>query len=592
MTEATYVPGPWSLEDLVPASSGPQMESVFAEVEAAASAIEAMRHTLVPEIAEADFTLILGLIERLARADLRLDTYAAMRFFADMQDQDALAFMDRVEGVLADAANRTVFFQLWWKALDNENAQRLQSAAGDIGYHLQTLRNFAPYSLSEETERVIGLKNSNGSGALMTLYRTITNGFKFDVEDDELDEPESLTRGGIIGLARGTSPSLREAAYRSMLDVYGSHRNALGRVFRHIAADWRSENVDLRGVPSPISVRNLENDIPDAAVDALLEACRENVGVFHRFFKLKAKWLGAKQLSRFDLYAPLDETADEIPFDDGVRLVLDAFGRFSPRMADLARRVLDDGYLDSECRPGKRSGALSADALPGTTPWVMMSYGGCAADVSTLAHELGHAVHALLAEEHSALTFSPPLPLAETASTFGQALLLESAAERSSDPQFRRALLARSMDESYTAISRQAFMVLFERKAHQMVADGASTDDLCDAYLGNLRLQFGDAVDVDDVFQYEWLSHPHLFTHPFYDYAYAFGHLLVLSLFQRYRDEGESFIPDYLKILAYGGSKAPADILADVGIDICAKPFWQGGFDVLSSMVDELEALS
>ena len=589
-TDGTYVKGSWSLDDLIPTASGPEMDLAFAEVEAAAAALELMRPALVPEIEEATFVEILGLVERHALADLRLDTYAGMRFFEDMRDQDALAFLDCVETALAAAKNRTLFFDLWWKALDGANAKRLLKIAGDVAYYLETLRSSAPYTLTEVEERVINLKNVNGADALVTLYRTITNGFAFDVEVD--GETTPLSRSEIMVLGRDASPALRETAYRSMLGVYGSHREVLAQIYKHIAADWHAENVDLRRMASPISVRNVENDVPDDAVAVLLETCRENVGIFHRYFGLKAKWLGLERLRRFDVYAPLEEAEDEVPFPEGVGLVLDAFRAFSPKLADLAQRVLDEGHLDSECRPGKRSGALSADAMPGVTPWVLVNYGDRAADATTLAHELGHAVHALMAADHSVLTFSPPLPLAETASSFAQMLLMDGMVERDEDPLLRRAVLARYVEDSYTAIPRQAFFVLFEQEAHRMIAGGATADGLCAAYMANLRAQFGDSLEVDEIFQYEWLAHPHLFTMPFYDYAYAFGHLLVLSLFQRYKEEGDAFVPGYLKTLAYGGSTSPTDILDEAGFDIRAKGFWQGGFDVLAGMVDELEELA
>jgi oligoendopeptidase F len=594
MTDGTYTKGPWSLDDLIPAKSGPEMERAVADVEAAAAAVELKRPALVREIEEETFAEILGLVEKHAYADLRLDTYAGMRFFQNTQDQGALAFLDRVERTLAAARNRTLFFDLWWKALDDANAKRLLGVAGDIGYHLETLRNFAPYTLSEAEERVVNNKNVNGGGALVTLYRLITNGFTFDVEvgvEKETDT-ETLTRSGIMDCVRDGSPKLREAAYRALLRVYETHSNELAQIYKYIAADWHDENVTLRGVSSPISVRNLENDIPDDVVAVLLETCRENVGIYQRYFKLKAKWLGLPKLRRFDIYAPLEEAEIEVPFAEGVDLVLKTFRAFSPKLAEQAERVLAEGHLDSECRPGKRGGALSCDALPGVTPWILVSYGESAADVATLAHELGHAVHAMMAADHSVLTFSPSLPMAETASNFAQMLLMETMLKRDEDPQFRRTLLARFVDGSYTSILRQAFFVLFEREAHRMIADGATTDELSAAYMENLHAQFGDSLELDDVFQYEWMSIPHIYTVPFYDYAYAFGLLLVLGLYQRYKEEGEAFVSKYLKILAYGGSKAPIAVLDEAGFDVRKREFWQGGFDVLASMIDELESLS
>ncbi|MGD9676355.1 MAG: M3 family metallopeptidase, partial [Candidatus Bipolaricaulia bacterium] len=276
---------------------------------------------------------------------------------------------------------------------------------------------------------------------------------------------------------------------------------------------------------------------------------------------------------------------------EGVDLTLTAFRAFSPKMAELAERVLADGHLDSSRRPGKRSGGMSWDALPGMTPWILLNYGDRARDVATLAHELGHAVHAMMAAEHSVLTFSPSLPMAETASNFAGVLLLEHMLD-GADATRRRALLAKYLDDSYTAILRPAFFVLFEREAHRMIAEGTTPDELSAAYIGNVREQFGDSVALDDAFRHEWLSNPHFYTVPFYDYAYAFGLLLVLGLYQRYKVEGEAFVSKYLRILACGGSRAPTAILEEAGLDVRQREFWQDGFDVLSGMVDELESLT
>jgi len=360
MTEGTYESGPWSLDDLIPAESGSEMESVFADLDTAAAAIESRRSVLIPEIEETAFVEILGLIEKLARDTQLLDGYSILKFFADTQDQEAIALRGRVDKALAEARNRTIFFELWWKALDDGNAKRLLAAAGDNAHNLATLRSFAPHTLSETEERVINLKNVNGADDMATPYRMITGSLTFDIEID--GKTHVLTRSQLMDFVRDASPDLREAAYRSLLDVYGAHRNELAQIYKHIAADWHDENVVLRGISSPISARNLKENVPDEVVEVLLEACRENVGLCQRYFGLKANWPGVERLRLFDLYAPLDEAKAAFPFADGVRLILESYRRFSPRLAELAERVLAEGHLDSI--PGRASvGAASAGTL-------------------------------------------------------------------------------------------------------------------------------------------------------------------------------------------------------------------------------------
>jgi oligoendopeptidase F len=356
--------------------------------------------------------------------------------------------------------------------------------------------------------------------------------------------------------------------------------------------DWRNENVDVRGFESPIAVRNLANDVPDEVVTTLLEVAEENSRVFQRFFQLKASLLGVKKLRRYDVYAPVTEAKKEYSFGEATKMTLDAFTDFDPTIEKLARRVIDEEHIDSEIRVGKSSGAFCSSGDPDLTPWVLMNYTGSARNVSTLAHELGHAIHSMLAEEHNVFSFHSSLPLAETASTFAEILLVERLLEIETDEDVRRDILFAQVDDAYATIMRQVFFALFEREAHDMIQAGASIDELSEAYMANLKTQFGDSLEIGEEFKWEWVSIPHIYYYPFYVYAYSFGQLLVFALYQQYKAEGESFIPRYLKLLSSGGSKSPEDILKEAGVDMRDPAFWQGGFDYVSGLVAELEKLS
>jgi oligoendopeptidase F len=386
-------------------------------------------------------------------------------------------------------------------------------------------------------------------------------------------------------------PEMRAAAYQELYRVYGEDGAILGMMYQNLVRDWKNENVDLRKFASPMSVRNLGNDIPDEVVDTLLEVSRKNVSIFQRYFKLKARWLGMESIRRYDVYAPVVKSDKEYEYAQAVGMVLESFDEFHPQIATLAKRVFDDQHLDSEVRKGKMSGAFCASVQPGLTPWVLTNYQGRANDVATLAHELGHAIHAMLAEEHTQFTFHSSLPLAETASTFGEMLLVDLLLEGETDEDVRRDMLFKQIDDAYATIMRQIYFALFERQAHQMTQDGATVDELSKAYMENLEEQFGDSVELSDEFRWEWVSIPHIYGTPFYVYAYSFGQLLVFSLYQQYLAEGEAFKPRFLKILSAGGSDAPARILDEAGIDIRKAEFWQGGFDVISNLIDQLEAM-
>lgn len=584
-----YTQSPWSLGDLFPSHDSPQMQAALADLQARIAEFEALRPSLTADISAQAFLDLIQRQETIARLGSHIFSFANLSFAANTQDQAIQNFLGNVEQLMAQLQNQTLFFSLWWKDLDEANAERLMGVAGDCRYWLEEIRHFKPYTLSESEEKIINLKNVTGSSALISLYDAITNRYAFKVEVD--GKTRELTRGELMVYFRHSDPALRAAAYRELYRVYGEDGGLLGLMYQTRVRDWYNENVQLRSFASPISAHNLTVDIPDGVVETLLDVCRRNAPLFQRFFRLKARWLGMERLRRYDLYAPVGASDKRYSYDAAAEMVLDSFGRFDPDVARLARRVFDQRHLDAEVRKGKRSGAFCATAEPALVPWVHLNYQGRADDVFTMAHELGHAVHAMLAANHSVFTFHSSLPLAETASTFGEMMLVDRLLSEETDEAVSRDILFSQVDDAYATIMRQAYFALFERQAHDMVREGAAVDELAAAYLENLKEQFGDAVEISDDFRWEWVSIPHIYHTPFYVYAYSFGQLLVFSLYQQFKAEGESFKPRYLKILAAGGSASPERILAEAGIDIRSAAFWQGGFDVIAGLVEKLEAL-
>jgi oligoendopeptidase F len=590
-TNGQYQQTRWTLQALFPDPQSPAVDQTIAELESVTTEIEALRPTLSSDMSGEAFSSALKAVEIFTELAHRLGGYGQLWFTEDTQNQAALAFMGRMDQLLTEAQNRILFFSLWWKSLENEAAERLLAFAGDKRYNLEQERLFKDYTLSEAEEKIINIKDVNGINALNTLYEMITNKFVFELEVD--GEQKELTRGELMVYARNPSADLREAAYQELYRVYGQEAAVLAQIYIHRVRDWASENIKLRHITSPMSVRNLANDIPDAVVDTLLEVCAEQAPVFHRYFKLKADWLNVAsgKLRRYDLYAPITKkSGKEIAYGDAVEMTLDSLTKFSPVVANHARRVFDERHIDAEIRPGKQTGAFCAGILPGVTPWILSNYTGEPREVATLAHELGHAIHALMAADHSVLTFQSSLPLAETASVFSEMLLTDRLLAEESDPDLRSDLLVKAIDDAYATVLRQAYFVLFERDAHRMIAEGSTMDDLNQLYLSNLTQQFGDVVEVSNDFQREWICIPHIYHTPFYCYAYSFGQLLALSLYQQYKEVGESFTPKLLKILAYGGSASPNHILNEAGIDMADPNFWRSGFRFIEGMIDELSS--
>ena len=589
MSKYQYNQEAWLLTDLFASIDDPQIQGSLEGIESQIQKFEAWRTRLDSDLDPATFLEIVQAYEQLVLGLYRLLGFAGLSYSADTQNQAIQALQARFRQISADADNRTLFFKLWWKQIDDSEAGRYLDGSGDYHYWLEALRLERPYTLSEPEERIVNLKDVNGSQALTTLYSTITNRYSFNMEVN--GEVQELTREELNVYYRHNDPEVRAAAYQELYRVYGEDLPVLGQIYQAIARDWHSENVDLRGYESPIAVRNLYNDVPDDVVDLLLEVCQANAHIFQSYFKLKAKWLGVEKMRRYDLYAPVVATERKYEFRDAVELVLTSYEHFDPHIAQLAERVFAEHHLDSEVRKGKRGGAFCSTISPDLTPWLLQSYTGRPDDVATLAHELGHAVHSMLANHHTALTQGASLPLAETASTFGEMLVIDRLLAEDPDPEMRRDLLFRQMDQNYATIMRQAYFALFERDAHNRIRDGATIDELSALYAENLASQFGDSLELSDDFNIEWMVVPHIYSVPFYVYAYAFGQLLVLSLYQQYLADGDNFKDRYRDLLSAGGSDAPVQILERAGIDIRSAEFWQGGFDVLKASLAQLDAL-
>ena len=585
----TYTQSGWNLTELFASFADPAINQAYQDLEASTEKFVSQREELKPEISSEKFLQLVRDLEEMNKLGYRLYGFASLNFAANTQDQTAQINIARFQQFEAEMENRSLFFSLWWKALDDANAARLLDASGDYRYWLEQMRNFKPYTLTEPEEKIINIKNVTGRSAHDMLYDSITNRYVFKVEVN--GEMKELTRGELMALVRTADPDLRARAYQELYRVYGEDAPILGQIYQNIVRDWKNENVSLRGFASPISVRNTINDLPDEVIDTLLDVTRKNIGVFHRYFRLKAQKLGMEKLRRYDIYAPLAESDKRYSFQEGADLTFEAFDRFDPKFARLAKRVFDQGHVDSEVRKGKMGGAFCSTLGPDLTPWVMLNYQGKSDDVSTMAHELGHAIHSMMAEEHSLFTQHACLPLAETASTFGEMTLTDLMLERETDESVKQDILFGQLDDAFATILRQIYFALFEREAHSMIANNASVDELNAAYLANLKEEFGDSVDVSDEFKYEWVSIPHIYGTPFYVYAYAFGQLLVFALYKRYKEEGESFKPKYMRILSAGGSLAPIALLAESGMDVTKAEFWQGGFDVIDGMVKKLESL-
>ncbi len=568
----------WDLSEIKPVD----LQKTFQEIETKAKHIEQWRPKLKDAISSKDFLSLLTELERLQILNSKLGVYAQLRFTEDSSNQEASALLARVETFLTKINNRLLFFGLWFKQLPEKEASRLIHSSGKYHYFLEKMYKSKPYILDEKEEKIINIKDVTGVSALNSIYTILCSQFQFEFDGKKIGQEQLLT------FVRNPSPKKREAAYKTLLGKYKSHKDLIGEVYRNIVNDWREENVHLRGYKNPINVRNLSNDIPDQAVEALLKVCERNEVLFHRFFELKRKKLGLKKIRRFDLYAPLQKKKEkEIPYHEAVATVLGTFQEFSPAFHREALNIITADHIHSKVQKNKDTGAFCCSVTSKLNPYVLINYTGTLRDVSTLAHELGHGIHHNLARNQTEFTFHAPLPLAETASIFSEMVLSERLLKKY--PDRAKDLLFIKLEELYASIIRQAGFVRFELKAHKMLEEGKTIDEISKVYLQDLRKQLGPKVEIDEIFAYEWCYIPHIFHTPFYCYAYAFGNLLTLALYETYKEQGPAYANKIVEMLAKGGSQSPLEITKAVGADITSEKFWQSGFDVLKQMLKKVE---
>ncbi|MDH3695947.1 MAG: M3 family oligoendopeptidase [Nitrosopumilus sp.] len=587
-----YQLGKWDLSELVKNQKSPVFEKQIQVLEKQALKFEKIKSKLSPKMSSKQFMNILHQIEEISENMSKIGGYASLSYSSDTQSDEATSLMTKMSKLGSEISNKILFFDLWWKTqVDEKNAKRLMKNTGEITEYLSHKRLFAKYALSEPEERIINTLDVTGISALVKLYDKITNSFEYKMKVG--NKSKVMTREELTNYVRSTNPKIRETAYKTILTKYFDNKGVVGEIYQNIVLNWKDEGIEIRGYKSPISMRNIGNDVDDKTIDSLLSVCKKNSPIFQKFFVQKAKMLKMKKLRRYDLYAPAAVNIKEknYSYDKSVKLVFESLGKFSDTLEEYARKVFNENHIDSDVRKGKRDGAFCSTLTPKITPYVLVNFTGKSRDVFTLAHELGHAVHSQAAQDRSILVQDAPLPLAETASTFSELLLYDNLSDRISDDE-KKTMLSGKIDDLYATILRQSFFTIFEVDAHKQIGEGTTIDEISKTYLQNLKEQFGNSVSLSEDFAIEWSSIPHFYHTPFYCYAYSFGNLLALSLFQRYKKEGKDFVPAYMSILAAGGSKKPEKLLSEHGFDIRSPKFWQEGFDYVKKQVGTLSSLN
>jgi len=590
--------GHWDLSELVDERKN-SIKNYLKYLHDDVKKFENNRELLNNNISTQKFSEMLIQLEKISERLNMVTGFAHLQYSSNTSSNEYSALVTEMELLGTEISNKLIFFDIWFKnILTEKDANRIIQTINPVYKHFLThKRILGKYTLSEKEEKIVNIFEVTGPNALVKIYDRMTNSFEFVLnikKNNKITRKKFINKEKLMSLVRSNKSEERKAAYKSLFNVYGNNSGVLGEIYLNLIVQWHDENIKIRGFDSPISVRNVYNDISDGVVSTLLDTCKRNSFIFHKYFHLKAKMLKLKKLERYHLYAPLVKKGivqKRYTYEQAVNIVLNVFESFDPKFLDYARIVFNKNHVDSEIRKGKMSGAFCSTITPKLTPYVLLNYDGMYRDISTMAHEFGHAIHSICSSNLPIAVSHAPLPLAETASVFAEMLLNEKLAEEMTE-QERSILLAEQIDDMYATIMRQSYFTLFEIDAHNKVIESnANIDNVSTLYKKNLQDQFGNSVIVSDDFMWEWTYIPHFYHTPFYCYAYAFGNLLVLSLFHMYKKEGKSFIPKYLNLLSAGGSKKPETLLTEIGLDISNKSFWQQGFDLLSEKIGDLEKI-
>ncbi len=579
----------WDLSDLYP---GRDSEALARDLEALAAQSEAFRARFegrLAGLAGAELGAAVAEYERLQELAGRLISYASLVHAGDLGDPEIGRFFQTMQEQINAAETRLLFFTLELNRIDEEALAEKAADPALARYRpwLRDIRAFRPHQLSDELEKLLHEKSVAGRAAWVRLFDETIADLRFPVRGKELTEPEALD------LLSSADPEIRREAALSIGAVLGRHERIFALITNTLAKDKEIED-RWRRFPRPISARNLANHVEDAVVDALIAAVRASYpALSHRYYRLKARWFGVERLPFWDRNAPLPEDQERvIPWSEAAATVLEAYRRFSPEMAAIGERFFRSRWIDAPVRRGKSPGAFAHPTVPSAHPYLLLNYQGRIRDVMTLAHELGHGIHQVLAAPQGYLMADTPLTLAETASVFGEMLTFRALLARESAPQRRKIMLAQKVEDMLNTVVRQIAFVTFEQRVHDERRQAELTPTrLSEIWLEVQRESLGPALDLDGVYRHYWEYIPHFIHTPFYVYAYAFGDCLVNSLYAVYEEAHQGFAERYLALLRAGGTLRHRELLAPFGLDAGDPAFWSKGLAVIAGFIDELERL-
>src|ERR687893_2659551 len=581
----------WDLSPLVHGEGDAGADRLIDEATERAQAFADSYAGRVADLTSEEFAAAVTELQEISELASRSGHYAMLRFSIDTADPQIGALMQRMQEKSTAIETQLLFFELEWAALDDDRAEELLSAEGiDTARHfLRSARRYRPHLLSEPEEKILAEKTISGSSAWSRLFSEQVSALQVALPDE--DEPVPLD----AALARLMSPDrdVRRTSADAVTAALATGLRTRAFIFNTLLHD-KAVDDRLRRYPNWLSARNLANEASDESVQALLSAVRNRYEIPRRWYRLKAQLLGIDKLADYDRMAAVTHDDEPVEWEDAKDLVLASYADFTSELGDPARAFFDDSRIDAPPRPAKRGGAFAAYTVPSEHPYLMLNYTAKRRDVLVLAHEMGHGLHAELARPRGVLEQGTPLTLAETASVFGETLVFGRLLEQAPTPESRLSLLAESIEGSIATVFRQTAMNGFEELVHTARREEGelAVERFNELWEQSQEEMLGDSVQLTDGYRTWWSYVPHFIATPGYVYAYAYGQLLALSIYKRYVDEGDSFVPSYLELLRAGGSRSPEELGQLVGIDLTDPGFWDSGLDLVEAQLEEAEAAS
>ncbi|HVF76974.1 MAG TPA: M3 family oligoendopeptidase [Solirubrobacteraceae bacterium] len=580
----------WDLSPLVHGEGDAGADRLVDEAAARAGAFAGTYAGRLGELTGAEFAAAVKELQEISELASRSGHYAMLRFSVDTADQEIGALMQRMQEKSTAIETQLIFFELEWAALDDDRADELLAAEGiDTARHfLRSARRYRPHLLSEPEEKILAEKSISGNSAWARLFSEQVSSLQVTLPDHDDPVPLDAALARLMSSDRDVRRTSAEAVTAALEPGLRTRAYIFNTLLHDKAVDDR-----LRHYDNWLAARNLSNEASDESVQALLSAVRNRYEIPRRWYRLKSQLLGIDKLADYDRMAAVVTQDDEpVDWEDAKALVLASYADFTPELGDPARAFFDENRIDAPPRPAKRGGAFAAYTVPSEHPYLMLNYTAKRRDVLVLAHEMGHGLHAELARPRGVLEQGTPLTLAETASVFGETLVFGRLLDQAPTPESRLSLLAESIEGSIATVFRQTAMNSFEQLVHtaRRGEGELAVERLNELWAQSQEEMLADSVQLTEGYRTWWSYVPHFISTPGYVYAYAYGQLLALSIYKRYIDEGETFVPKYLELLRAGGSRSPEELGAMVGIDLADPGFWDSGLDLVEAQLEEAEA--